>query len=465
MQWWALWPLVFFIIWLLIDQKTSIIKIALVTLVMAVIEAVIWWKMPVLALGGVFWEGVVVAFDILVIVFGAIFFLELLKKHRVMESLATYLNNFSDDRRIQVILLGWFLEAFLEGIAGFGIPAIVVGPMLLVLGLSPWQAMIIALLGNGVPVPFGAAGTPIRVGLARVSHVDLLSLGRTTARFNMVGMVVPVMMLWVTVVKEKNRVKLFWEKVPVALWAGFLFTGMSYLVSLVGIELPSILGSVLALTVFLLTVKGNREDEDRKAILPLKQVIIPYAVLIALMLLSNVLGWSINPGWLFLVAAIFSNFYFKGQVKEWRNFLKKAGQSSWPAFILIVVMASLVGVLRESGMMTMISRLFTNKFLPQLAPWVGAIGSFVTGSATVSNLMFGEAIHQAAMEMKMDPVMVLAWLLVGGGAGNMIAIADAVAAKAIVGGKESLREIIVRVLPYCVIYLGLCSVLTLIFRG
>ena len=112
-----------------------------------------------------------------------------------MESLAIYLNNFSDDRRIQVILLGWFLEAFLEGIAGFGTPAIVVGPMLLVLGLSPLQAMIIALLGNGVPVPFGAAGTPIRVGLARVSNIDLLNLGKITARFNMVGMIVPVMML------------------------------------------------------------------------------------------------------------------------------------------------------------------------------------------------------------------------------------------------------------------------------
>ena len=67
MQWWALWPLVFFIIWLLIDQKTSIIKIALVTLVVAVIEAVIWWKMPVLALGGIF-ERSSGGFDILVIV-------------------------------------------------------------------------------------------------------------------------------------------------------------------------------------------------------------------------------------------------------------------------------------------------------------------------------------------------------------------------------------------------------------
>lgn len=459
MQGLALLPLVVFIIWLLIDHRTSIVKIAMVTLVVALAEALIWWKMPILALGGVFWEGIMVAFDILVIVFGAIFFLELLKKYRVTESLATYLNNFSDDRRIQVIMLGWFLEAFLEGVAGFGTPAIVVGPMLLALGLSPLQAMIVALLGNGVPVPFGAAGTPIRVGLAGIG-VDFLALGKTTALLNMVGVIVPVMMLWVVTAGEKERKKLFWEKVPVALWAGFLFWGASYIVSYLGIELPSILGSVLALGVFLLTVKGNREDKDRQAILPLKQVIVPYAILIIFLLLSKFLGLNVNPGWVFLAAAAVSSVYFRGKVSEWGDFLKKAIRSSWSPFVLIVIMASLVGVLQESGMMGMMAQLFTNKFLPQLAPWIGALGSFVTGSATVSNLMFGEAVARAAGEMGMGKIRILGWLLVGGGAGNMIAIADAVAAKAIVGGKESLREIIVKMLPYCVIYLVLASLVS-----
>lgn len=459
MQGLALLPLVVFIIWLLIDHRTSIVKIAMVTLVVALAEALIWWKMPILALGGVFWEGIMVAFDILVIVFGAILFLELLKKYRVTESLATYLNNFSDDRRIQVVMLGWFLEAFLEGVAGFGTPAIVVGPMLLALGLSPLQAMIVALLGNGVPVPFGAAGTPIRVGLVGIG-VDFLALGKTTALLNMVGVIVPVMMLWVVVAGERERKKLFWEKVPVALWAGFLFWGASYIVSYLGIELPSILGSVLALGVFLLTVKGNREDKDRQAILPLKQVIVPYAILIIFLLLSKFLGLNVNPGWVFLAAAAVSSVYFRGKVSEWGDFLKKAVRSSWSPFVLIVIMASLVGVLRESGMMGMMAQLFTNKFLPRLAPWIGALGSFVTGSATVSNLMFGEAVARAAGEMGMGKIRILGWLLVGGGAGNMIAIADAVAAKAIVGGKESLREIIVKMLPYCVIYLVLASLVS-----
>lgn len=457
----AILPLIVFIIWLLIDQRTSIVKMALVTLGIAAIEAVLWWKMPVLALGGVFWGGIMVAFDILVIVFGAILFLELLKKYGVMESLAIYLNNFSDDRRIQVIMLGWFLEAFLEGVAGFGTPAIVVGPMLLALGLSPLQAMMIALLGNGVPVPFGAAGTPIRVGLAGL-NIDTLALGKSTALFNMTGMIVPVMMLWVAVMREKERKRLFWEKLPMALWAGFLFGVMSYLVAFLGIELPSILGSVLALGIFLLTVKGNRLDKDKEAVLPLKKVVVPYAILIILMLLAKfaLRGISLSPGWIFLVSAVITGAYFKGKASEWKEFAKKAAKSSWSPFILIVVMASLVGVLRQSGMMEVISELFENRFLPQLAPWIGALGSFVTGSATVSNLMFGEAVAKAATEMGMSQITVLAWLLVGGGAGNMVAIADAVAAKAIVGGQESLREIIVRVMPYCVIYLGLCSLVS-----
>ena len=105
----AIFPLLIFVIWLLIDHKASILKIALIVLGIVISEALFIWKMPFLALGGQFWKGILIAFDIFIIVFGAILFWELLKKYRVTQSLAIYLNNISGDIRVQVILLGWFL--------------------------------------------------------------------------------------------------------------------------------------------------------------------------------------------------------------------------------------------------------------------------------------------------------------------------------------------------------------------
>ena len=99
-----------------------------------------------------------------------------------------------------------------------------------------------------------------------------------------------------------------------------------------------------------------------------------------------------------------------------------------------------------------------------MAMWIGTLGSFVTGSATVSNLMFGNLIKMVAESMGMEVIGAMAWLLVGGGVGNMIAIADTVATKAVIGGKETLTEVLMKVLPYCMIYLCVASLLAMVLR-
>jgi len=46
-----------------------------------------------------------VALDILVIIFGAILFLEIIKKLKVIDSISYYLESFSKDYRVQIIIL------------------------------------------------------------------------------------------------------------------------------------------------------------------------------------------------------------------------------------------------------------------------------------------------------------------------------------------------------------------------
>ncbi|MUL40063.1 L-lactate permease [Streptomonospora sp. PA3] len=75
---------------------------------------------------------------------------------------------------------------------------------------------------------------------------------------------------------------------------------------------------------------------------------------------------------------------------------------------------------------------------PMFAPWIGALGAFVAGSNTVSNLMFSLFQFSTGEQIGVAPETVVAGQAVGGAAGNMITVHNVVAASAVVGlvGRE-----------------------------
>jgi lactate permease len=70
---------------------------------------------------------------------------------------------------------------------------------------------------------------------------------------------------------------------------------------------------------------------------------------------------------------------------------------------------------------------------PLLAPWVGALGAFIAGSNTVSNMMFSLFQWGVAAQVGVARELVVAASAVGAAAGNMIAVHNVVAAAAVVG--------------------------------
>src|SRR3989344_3734417 len=84
--------------------------------------------MFVLRLSGVwiaasFIKGVFVALEILVIIFGAVWLLEIFNETRYIESIQSFLAGISPDSRVQAILIAFLFGALIEGVAGFGTPA------------------------------------------------------------------------------------------------------------------------------------------------------------------------------------------------------------------------------------------------------------------------------------------------------------------------------------------------------
>ncbi|WP_330218549.1 L-lactate permease [Guptibacillus hwajinpoensis] len=75
---------------------------------------------------------------------------------------------------------------------------------------------------------------------------------------------------------------------------------------------------------------------------------------------------------------------------------------------------------------------------PLVAPFIGALGSFISGSATFSNMMFSLFQFSVADQLQMKEQLVLSLQVLGANAGNMICVLNVVAAASVVGmvGKE-----------------------------
>ncbi|MGY5539409.1 L-lactate permease [Vibrio brasiliensis] len=92
---------------------------------------------------------------------------------------------------------------------------------------------------------------------------------------------------------------------------------------------------------------------------------------------------------------------------------------------------------------------------PALSATVGALGAFIAGSNTVSNMMFSQFQFEVAQTLTISSAVVVALQAVGAAAGNMIAIHNVVAASATVGllGREgaTLRKTILPTIYYLVV--------------
>jgi lactate permease len=131
--------------------------------VVCAVLALFVWQVPITVVAAASINGIVVAATLIFIIFGAIALLNTLQESGGLYAIRSGFTDISGDRRVQVIIIAWLFGAFIEGSAGFGTPAAiaVVG-----LGFPAMAAVIAGMVIQSTPVSFGAAGTPILVGVS-----------------------------------------------------------------------------------------------------------------------------------------------------------------------------------------------------------------------------------------------------------------------------------------------------------
>lgn len=487
----ALFPFIFFL-GLMFLKRVSLVQISMVALVVTLGIQLFFWKIiPVYLLNSAI-KGFFVAFDIFLIVFGAVFFLEVLKKVKVIENIGRYLESISKDYRVQVILLAWFLLNFLEGMAGFGTPGAIVAPLLVSIGLSPITSVIVSLLGNSSAGTFGAVGTPIRVGFA---GLNVTGVPMYAALFNGVGILMPLFMVWAMVKGRNEAKKSFLEMIPFAIWSGFLFWISSFVVVSIGQEFVSVIGSLLAIVLVIISVKLGlflpknirtlKENNDENMSLPFYKVILPYLVVFVLLVMGKYFlkplaihfAWGytydmnlFNPGVMFLAAGVpFALLW--GERGLCLDSLKMAIKRTRDPFLVILSMSTMIQVMVSSGnnisglpsVLSVLAKDLSGKIIPLVTPFVGAFGAFLTGSITVSNILFGNILQQASVVYGLSSAKVLALEISSAAVGNSMAIADIMSAEAVLGLKNKTREVLRGTVGPCLLLLTVLAVFGVIF--
>jgi len=134
---------------------------------------------------------------------------------------------------------------------------------------------------------------------------------------------------------------------------------------------------------------------------------------------------------------------------------------------------SMVYVYRNTGMgaeiadsmlMTLAGALagaFRSAYLA-VAPLIGVLGAFISGSNTVSNTLFASLQYETAVLVKLSPVLVVVLQNIGAAAGNMVCVNNVVAACATTGTVGSEGRIIRLNLPVCVGYCAVAVALVLV---
>ncbi len=229
------------------------------------------WKAPGTQVAAASLKGLVIAGTLLYIIFGAILLLNTLHESGALRVIRRGFTDITSDRRVQVIIIAWLFGAFIEGAAGFGTPAAVAVPLLVGLGFPAMAAVTAGMIIQSTPVSFGAAGTPILVGVNKGLSADpaiaeyaaglgfaewsdfLAHIGLKVAVLHMAaGTFVPLIVIAVmTRFFGKNRC--FRE--GLVLWKFALFAAFSMTVPyvavayLLGPEFPTLLGSLVGLAI------------------------------------------------------------------------------------------------------------------------------------------------------------------------------------------------------------------------
>ena len=492
------------ILWLIISLgflKMQSFKACPIALIISFAVAMGYYNMPALNAGTAALEGVALAcWPILLVIIAAIFTYNLTLYTKAMDVVKHMLTTVSKDRRVLALLIAWGFGAFMEGMAGFGTAIAIPASMLVAMGFNPIKAILACLVANSVPTTFGSIGIPAST-LANLTGVDPVQLATyISLQLLPLNIISPFLVVMIVGGGFKALKGVFFLTLLSSLG---LAVPELVIAMFVGPELTVMVSSIVIMGIIVAYSKARPIDDPEYAMdieparVPVKGAILacmPFILIFVFLLLTSKLVpfiyeplntirssvmiysgegatpytfvWVATPGIMIFLAAFISGKIQKASFSEMFHVLINTIKGLRNTIITIIAVIATAKVMGYSGMTLEIANTavaVTGTMYPAIAPLIGSVGTFITGSGTSSNVLFGNLQTNAAEAINANKT----WLAASNSAGTCIgkmispqSIAIAVGAIALTGkDSEILKSIIMVYVPYiivlgCIVYFG-----------
>lgn len=396
------------------------------------------------------------------VIIAALFMYSITVESGAIGDIKAGLASLSDDRCFMALLVAWGFGNFMEGMAGFGTAVAIPCAILVGVGFDPVKAVLCCLVANTTPTAFGSVGVPTMV-LASETGLDVARLTGFIAMLQLAATALsPFLILFIADGWRGVR-----EKFVLALVADAAFLAPWYAVAAtLGCELPDIVGGIATMGAFALMGRRGSLDLRRqiRAWLPFAFVVVA----LALGSISAALGARrVSPGFLILAAAFAGGLAQKLSLPRLAALAFGTVRKYALALLTICLVLALAKTMGESGMTRRLAESLVKvagKGYPAISSLVGALGGFMTGSGTSSNVLFG-VLQASVGTTGAEKLLYAASNVMGAGIGKMVCPQSIVlgCAAAGVAGRES--EIMKRAMPFFLAVLAVATAGAIVFSS
>ncbi|MBM3135224.1 MAG: L-lactate permease [Chloroflexi bacterium] len=472
----------------------------------AVVVAIVWFgagtDLIVVAQG----KALLMALDVLLIIWTALLLFRVTNEAGALNVLGEQLTRLTPDRVLQALLLGWMFITFLQGVGGFGVPVAVVAPLLLTIGFTPTAAILIATLGHAWGSTFGSLASAFQALIATSGLSGYALAPYAAAMLGLAGLAggigaAHVAGGWSGLRRNLGTILLVgavmggvqWGLASLGLWtiaafsAGLAGVGIGVLLARRGAahrgqERPATDGDnqklALSLSAYAILIVLAITIQ---AIPPVKAALGHVVLRLNFPQVQTAMGYvtPAEPGRVIsllnhtgMVLALTSLLAFAvyaaaGWYKPGagRRILTTTLRSLLEPTLGIIAMVGMAAIMSHAGLTDVLARglaTAVGRAFPLVSPFIGALGAFMTGSNTNSNVVFVMLQMRTANLLRLDVLVIIAAQTTGAALGSVIS-----PAKVIVGcsstGQSGREGLMMRaMLPYILAILALVAVVTLL---
>ncbi len=468
---------------LMIKFNWGATEAAAVGLVITIITGMAVYKADIKLIASESAKGIWSALIILIIVWTAILMYQVGDEAKAFLVIRNGMGKLLPNELLLVMAMGWIFVSFLQGITGFGVPVAVGAPLLIGIGVSPMWAVIIPLLGQSWGNTFGTLAAAwdslaMSAGLSVGSDEYFLAAFWTAVFLLFWDFVTGLAICWFY-----GKGKAVKKGLPAVIVLTLIQGGGELLLSQLNTTLSCFLPSCLALVVLFLMGRmkmyrdpwslsdspimekksETNEKEEEVPNMSLLQAFVPYFLLSALTLIvllvkpiNSFLGQfsvglafpetSTGYGYvnaatesfsafapfthasMFLfISAIVGLLYYKS--KGWipeggvKRIFVKSVSMTMPSGIAVIGLVIMSKIMSGTGQTVVLAEGISGvlgKAYLILAPFVGLLGTFMTGSNMSSNILFGDFQRTTASLLKVSVPAVLGAQTAGGAIGAAV---------------------------------------------